>query len=185
MREAREVKRFTQEKRLSAANADGAPLLDALKGALAGAIGTLALDAVTWFMWDREDPGALEQERQARPRGMDPAHLVANRLAHAVGTELAPRQPHPAGVATHFAIGVAPAALYGVARKHLPQVRTGRGLLYGLTLFLVQDEIANWLTRLSGAPTEYPGQAHLRGLAGHVVYGIVTDATLDLLDRGG
>lgn len=155
-----------------------------LKGAVAGAVGTLALDAVTWFMWNREDPGALEQERRARPEGLDPAHYVANKLARAAGTELSPKQPHPAGIATHFAIGVVPAALYGVLRKRIPQVRMGRGLVYGLTLFLMQDEIVNSVARISGGPMEYPWQAHSRGLVGHLVYGAVTDATLDLIERG-
>lgn len=165
-------------------DSDGAFLPDLVKGAIAGMAGTLALDAVTWFMWDREDPRTLQQERQARPEGLDPAHFVASKVARAVGTELTPKQPHAAGIASHFAIGVVPAALYGVARTYIPQVRMGRGLFYGLTLFLVQDEGVNSIAGFSGGPTEYPWQAHTRGLVGHLVYGVVTDATLDLLDRG-
>lgn len=165
------------------ASTEGDILPDLIKGALAGAIGTIALDAVTWFMWDREDPEALEQERQARPQGLDPAHYVASKAAHLVGIELTPKQPHPAGIATHVAVGVVPAALYGVLSKRAPQVRTGRGLLYGLALFLVQDELINSVAGFSGRPTQYPWQAHVRGLIGHLAYGAVTDATLDVLDR--
>lgn len=179
----RESRRPMREPRSSRSSSDGALLSQLVKGALAGAVGTLALDAVTWFLWDREDPRALERERRARPEGLDPAHFVAGRLARAIGTELEPRQPHPAGIATHFAIGVLPAALYGVARKEVPQVRSGRGLLYGLALFLAQDEAVNSLAGFSARPTEYPWQAHARGLIGHLVYGAVTEATLDLLDR--
>lgn len=167
------------------AGADGDILPDLIKGALAGAVGTLALDAVTWFMWDREDREALEQERQARPEGLDPAHYVASKAARAAGIELTPKQPHPAGLATHFAIGVMPAALYGVLSKRVPQVRTGRGLLYGLALFLVQDEVVNSVAGFSGRPMQYPWQAHVRGLVGHLAYGAATDATLELLNREG
>lgn len=164
-------------------SSDGALVGDLIKGALAGAAGTWAMDLVTWFMMDREDPRALEQERQARPEGLDPAHSIANRLAHAVSRELSPRQPHPAGIAAHFAIGVLPAALYAVARKRVPQVRTGRGLLYGLALFVMQDEIVNSLLGTAGPPGDYPRQAHVRGLVGHLVYGAVTEAAANILDQ--
>jgi hypothetical protein len=63
-------------------------------------------------------------------------------------------------------------------------VRTGRGTLYGLALFLIQDEFINSLVGFSGRPEEYPWQVHARGLVGHLVYGVVADVTLDLLDRG-
>jgi hypothetical protein len=97
--------------RMTNGSTNGSVAGDLVKGAVAGAVGTLALDAVTWFMWDREDPSALRQERQARPKGLDPAHFVANKVANAFGTKLKPEQPHLAGIATHFAIGVMPATL--------------------------------------------------------------------------
>lgn len=57
------------------------------------------------------------------------------------------------------------------------------GLLYGLELFLVQDEGLNPILGTSGGPTEYPWQAHARGLVGHLVLGAVTHATLNVLDQ--
>lgn len=157
---------------------------DLLKGALAGAVGTWALDRVTWFLWHREDPRALARERVARPGGLDPAHVLANRMGRAFGTQLRPAQPHPAGIATHFAIGIAPAAIYGLLRSRA-RVPAGAGLLLGLGLFLLQDELGNHLMGLSGSPRDYPWQAHARGLAGHLAYGAATDAALGLLDRVG
>lgn len=156
---------------------------DALKGAVAGAVGVWALDKVTWAMWDREDPAALRREAAARPGGLDPAHVIANRAAEAAGTELAPRQPHPAGIGVHYALGIGPGAAYGVLRKRVPAVGAAAGMAYGLALFLLQDEGLNPLIGTSGAPGEYPWQAHARGLVGHLVLGAVTDATLNALDR--
>jgi hypothetical protein len=157
--------------------------LDALKGAAAGAVGVWAMDRVTWWLWDREDPAALRREVRARPGGLDPAHAVANRVAGLVGTELEPRQPHPAGTAVHYALGMGPGAAYAVARRRFPAVATGAGLMYGLTLSLAEDEGMAPLLGLAGGPTEYPWQAHVRGLVGHLVLGAVTHAVLDLLDR--
>ena len=154
-----------------------------VKGAVAGAIAVWAMDRVGWWMWNREDPAALQQEREARVEGMDPAHVTANRVADAVGTSPTPRQPHPAGIGVHYGIGMAPAMAYAALRHQVPALRTGRGLLYGLGLFLVVDEGMVPALGLAGGPTEYPWQAHARGLATHLVLGVVTDAALDLLDR--
>lgn len=163
--------------------AGGDVVLDVVKGALAGAVAVWAMDKVTWWMWDREDPAALAQERQAQPNGMDPAHNVANRVAGAMGKELSPAQPHRAGVAVHYGLGMGPGAAYAVLRKRVPVVGAGGGLLYGLALSLVEDEGVAPLLGLAGAPTDYPWQAHLRGVVGHLVLGAVTHATLGLLDR--
>ena len=58
----------------------------------------------------------------------------------------------------------------------------GKGLLYGLALFLVDDELLNALLGLSAGPTEYPWQAHARGLVSHLVVGVCTDVAMDALD---
>lgn len=156
---------------------------DVVKGAIAGAVGVWAMDKVVEWMWDREDPTKRRQEEEARPEGLDPAHVMANRAAEAGGTELAPKQPHPAGIAAHYALGVVPGAAYGALRNHISGVGAAGGLLYGLGVFLLHDELANPLLGTSGRPTEYPRGAHARGLVGHLVLGVVTDAALDVLDR--
>lgn len=162
---------------------DGSLMADAVKGAVAGAIGVWALDKVTWAMWDRTDQENLRQEEKARPEGLDPAHVIANRAAEALGTELSPKQPHPAGVAVHYGIGVFPGAAYGVLRRNAPALTVGSGTLFGLGLFLMQDEGLNSILGTSGGPTEYPAEAHLRGLVGHLVFGATMHASLKLLDQ--
>jgi hypothetical protein len=156
---------------------------DMVKGAIAGAAAVWVMDRVGWWLWDREDPAALRQEREARTEGIDPAHVVANKVAEAAGTSLNPRQPHPAGIAVHYAIGMAPAMLYAPLRRRVRGLGAGRGLLYGLGLFLVVDEGVVPALGLGGGPTEYPWQAHARGLATHLVLGAVTDGMLEVLDR--
>jgi hypothetical protein len=158
-------------------------LADAIKGAIAGAIGVWAMDKVTWAMWHRTDPGHLRQEEQARPGGLDPAHIMANQAAEAMGTELVPRQPHAAGTAVHYGLGVMPGAAYAALRHRMPMMTAGAGLLYGLGLFVANDEIANPLLGTSGGPTEYPMEAHVRGLVGHLVLGAATHASLKVMDR--
>ena len=165
------------------APADRHVALDLLKGAAAGAVAVWAMDRVGWWLWDREDPGALARERAARVEGMDPAHVAANRVADALGRPLTPRQPHPAGVAVHYAIGVGPAMAYAALRRRWPALRAGRGLAYGLGLFLAVDEGVVPALGLASGPAAYPWQSHARGLVSHLVLGVATDVTLDALDR--
>lgn len=160
-------------------------LADAVKGAAAGAIGVWVMDRVDWYMYDHEDAEARRRTQQVRPGGLDPAHVVANKVASAFGTELSPRQPHPAGVAVHYAIGIGPAALYGALQDRVPAFGTGRGALYGLGLFLIQDELVNSATGLSARPGQYPWQVHARGLVAHLVFGIITDTVFRLLKGSG
>lgn len=155
---------------------------DLAKGALAGAAGVWALDRVTWFMWNRQDPDTLEQEKEVRPEGQDPAHVVANRISGALGIHLRSDQPNAPGLAVHYAIGVVPGAIYNALRKRSSETE-GSGLLVGLGLFLVQDELLNPILGISGGPTEYPWQTHVRGLIGHAVYGVTTDVVLEALEE--
>jgi len=154
-------------------------------GAIAGAAGVWLMDRVGWFLYRRDDPAALQREKAARVEGKDPAHVAAGKVARAFGITLSPSQPHPAGITVHYALGVVPGALYGPLRRRANGVGAGRGLLYGLSLFLVNDELLNPLMGLASGPAAYAWQAHARGLVAHLVLGASTDAALDALDRFG
>ncbi len=161
---------------------DGSVMADMLKGAIAGAVGVWVMDRVDWFLYDHEDPRARRRTQRVRPGGLDPAHVAVNRAARMMGRELSPRQPHPAGVALHYGIGIGPGALYATMRHRMQGLGMARGPLYGLGLFVAQDEVVNAITGLSAPPRRYPWQAHARGLVAHLVYGLVTDLALDAMD---
>ncbi len=148
---------------------------DMLRGAVAGAVGIWVLDRVDWWMFDREDPEARRRTEAVRPGGLDPAHVVANRVARALGTELSPRQPHPAGIAVHYLLGIVPGAVYGALRDRVPVVGAGRGLLWGLVLTAVEDEGLNTAAGLAARRRDYPWQAHARSVVAHLAYGLATD----------
>ena len=156
---------------------------DMLLGALAGAAGVWAMDRVDWFNYRRVDATARRRTRRVRPGGEDPAHVMAGVAERAVGAELSPSRHHAAGTAIHYAIGIGPGALYGALRDRVPRVGTARGALYGLGLFILQDELGNAALGTGADPRAYPWQAHARGLAAHLVYGVVTDAVLGALRR--
>lgn len=157
----------------------------ALMGAAAGAVGVWALDRVDWFMWNRVDPGARARTTSVRPGGEPPSHALVTKIENRVGWVPTERQHDIAGNIAHYAIGIAPAAGYALMRKKLPGQGPARGLLFGLGLFVVQDEAINSVTGLSARPGAYPWQAHARGLIAHAVYGLVLDSVLTVLQRAG
>ncbi len=152
------------------------------RGAATGAVGVLAMDVVTWLMYRREDPADLSREQRARAFGQDTAHALVRRVAEAVGSDAGAEQPNGAGIAVHYGLGMGPGALYAEQRRKHPWLRAGRGALYGFGLFVVNDEIAAPLLGIAGPPGAYPWQAHVRGLIGHVVLGMVTEATLNAIE---
>lgn len=150
----------------------------ALIGAAAGAVAVWVMDRVDWFNFEHEDERARKRTQTVRPGGMDPAHTAAN----ALGYDFEPKEYNAAGLASHYSLGIVPGALYGVLRNRVPGLNAGRGTVFGLGLFFMQDEGLNALAGLSAKPTEYPWQAHARGFVAHAVYGLVLDTALKIAD---
>jgi len=138
------------------------------------------MDRVDWFLYDHVSQEAREQTRANRPGGEDPAHVIAGRVADAVGKPLVGAKRDAAATAVHYTLGILPGALYGALSGRVEAIGVGRGLGYGLAMFIVEDEIVNTALGTAGPPTGYPWQAHARGLLAHLVLGCVTDAALRL-----
>lgn len=159
------------------------PLVTAVMGAAAGAVGTMALDKADWWMWDHEDADARNRTQSVRPNGEPPADVLVSRLEDATGAETDESTHRKLGFATHYAIGIGPAVAYALFRDKLPGRGVPRGLLYGGALFLMQDEALNSVTGLGAKPTAYPWQAHARGLVAHLVYGVATELALNAAEK--
>lgn len=156
--------------------------VDLVKGAAAGAVGVWAMDVATWAVYRRQSLAALMQEKENRPFGKDPAHAMAERLRRLTGSEVQ-EQPNALGITIHYQLGMTPAAAYVRLRRRMPWLRTGRGSLYGALLYVVNDEVAGRVLGITGRQRDHPWQAHVRGLIGHVVLGVVTEATLNVLEQ--
>ncbi len=155
-------------------------VLDILAGALAGAAAVWVMDRIDWFNYRRglDDERTRRQTRRARPRGMDPAHVLAAQATETAGVAMSSRQLHKAGLAVHYGLGAVPGALYGALRGRVNFIDAGRGSLFGLGLFLAKDEVLNPISGLSGRPQDHPWTAHARGLVAHLIYGVVTDGVV-------
>lgn len=156
-------------------------ILDAVRGALAGAAATWLMDLVTTGLYEAQPSEVTKQEQAAQPNGKSSvANLVDKVEVQAGITVPAARRPLVEQV-IHYALGIVPGAMYGVLRRWLPFARFGRGLAYGLALFVVNDEWLNTQLGLAGPVDAYPPETHLRGLAGHAVLGVSTETGIQLL----
>lgn len=155
---------------------------DLIKGAIAGAVATWVMGRVTTFLYEIEEEEAVEQEEEVR-EGRTAAETAAMKAAEQADIQLDDQRREQGAEAIHWGLGIGAGAVYGVLKHRLPLVGRTQGIGFGSTFFMVVDEGMNTLLGLTPGPRAFPWQAHARGLAGHVVFGVSADATLDILDR--
>lgn len=106
----------------------------------------------------------------------DPTGELSERLAEKVGIRLSRHQKKIAGPVVHYAFGAMMGAAYGSAADRIPWLKRGRGVPFGIALWLAGDEIGLPVVGLGPKPTETPFQVHLAMLASHLVYGAVLES---------
>jgi hypothetical protein len=153
-----------------------------VEGAVAGVVGTWAMDVATWALYRQAPRRVLAREQRTRVYGKDTAHAAARHLAKAFGSDAAKEEPNAAGIFIHYQLGIGPGVLYAMLRERYPRIATGKGALWGATLYVTNDLLAGRLLRLTGPQRDYPWQTHVRGVVGHVVLGVATHMTLEALD---
>ncbi|WP_334656931.1 DUF1440 domain-containing protein [Sphingomonas panaciterrae] len=173
----------TSEPAAASTNREASSIVTAFAGAAAGAFGVWALDRVDWFLWNHEDEGARARTTAIRPGGEPPAQALVTKVEKATGKALSADAHEAVSQAVHYSIGIAPAIGYALLRDKLPGNGVARGALYGVGLFLTQDEVLNTVTGLGAKPQRYPWQAHARGIVAHTVYGVATELALAFLDK--
>jgi uncharacterized membrane protein YagU involved in acid resistance len=153
-----------------------------LRGLIAGAIGAWIMDRATWILQDWQPKRAIQQEREAWPKGLDVSHTLGYKLADLAGLPVSKDQPNTLGMTTHYLLSIGPAIFYAAMRDRDLRFAADRGLLYGLLIFVLWDELLSAAAGVAGPPTKYPWQAHLRGLVGHLALGLATHIALSALE---
>ncbi len=91
------------------------------------------------------------------------------------GHTLTPSEKKVAGPAVHYLLGTGVGGLYGAAAEITPNVTAWAGLPFGAVFWLVVDEGAVPLLRLSKGPMAYPVSVHAYALSSHFVYGLTAE----------
>ena len=133
-----------------------------------------------------DDSQRKEDEARASEQGEEGQDDATVRAASAISEglfehKLTKAEKKIAGPAVHYAVGATSGIVYGVASEFLPEVSIGFGLPYGTAFWLVVDEGAVPLLRLSKPPTAYPASTHIYSLASHLVFGATAEGVRRLL----
>jgi hypothetical protein len=155
---------------------------DLVVGAAAGAAATWVMGQATTWMYAWEDEQARDRENRAR-EGKTAYARAADRIARGVNRDLSDEQQEQAGSALHWMTGLAAGAAYAVASRRWPAVRRAGGLPFGTGFFLTIDEGMNAVLGFTPGPRAFPWQAHARGLAGHLVFGLTVETMLSIYER--
>jgi hypothetical protein len=155
-----------------------------LAGLLAGLAGTLAMNYAQrlWTQAAGEEPppsaGGKHDARdwQEREEGRNANELAAQAIAITVASR--PLTGDTLAVAAplvHYAFGAAVGAIYGAFVGDDRRYLLARGAAFGATVWLLADEVAMPVLRLSRPTTERALEKHLQSLASHLVFGTVVE----------
>jgi hypothetical protein len=163
------------------------PLAAVAGGLLAGAIGTIGLDAVQYLKYRRsggtESPLAWEfAPVETWDQANAPGQVARRVIEGFTQRKLPDRWAFPISTAMHWAYGMSAAAAYGVLAGSLRRPRAAYGLPFGATV---------WITGYVVLPEgglykpilQYDAETLSWDLAGHLAYGASTGTTFWLLAK--
>ncbi|MFJ1758156.1 hypothetical protein [Kitasatospora sp. NPDC088134] len=166
------------------------PLGAVARGALAGAAGTLAMDALLYLRYRRT--GGEERfapwESSASLRGWEHAPApaqVGRRLVEGLFQRKLPnRWARTANNATHWAYGSLGGVQYGLLAGSLRRPRIGYGLPFGAGVWATGYLVLP-ATGLYRPITDYDRSTLAKDLTAHLVYGLATAACFAVLQPAG
>jgi hypothetical protein len=164
------------------------PLAAVVTGLLAGAIGTVCLDAVHYLKYRRaggtDDPLAWEFALENWETATAPG-LVAKRLVEGFTQRKLPdRSAWLVSSLAHWGYGSAAGAAYGILAGSLPLPHPRYGVPFGAAVF-ANDYIALPVAGLYQPIWEYDAKTLAWDLGAHLAYGAGTGTTFWLLSRTG
>jgi hypothetical protein len=164
------------------------PLRAAVRGAIAGALGTAAMDAL-WYCRYRRGGGKssfADWETSAGLEGWEDApapakfgRLVVQRTLH---RDLPPQCARLVNNAVHWSTGVGWGAVFGMVEGTIVRGRAWHGVPFGAAVWLQSYAVLAPL-KLYKPIWEYDAATLGRDLSAHLVYGTTTAATINWLFR--
>lgn len=160
-------------------------LEDLAVSALAGYLGTKAMEPVSMKLYQFEPDHARQQEDEARPG--PPFQIAAEKTTRLLGLGLNEQQMQKASLVLHYGLAISWAPLYALLRRrgHLRPVPAG--LAMGSAMSVIADEMLTPALGFSAPNRAYPLVTHARGYLAHLAFGLavagVTEVTWCLRHR--
>ena len=105
-----------------------------------------------------------------------PSHQVAELAFHGItGRSLTPQERVLGGEIVHYAFGAVVGAIYGGLAESQPWVTAGKGLLFGVGVFVAADETSMPALGLTNKPWDETFAAQAEHLAAHLVFGVLSE----------
>ncbi len=156
------------------------PLLEDLAvSAVAGYVGTKAMEPVSMKLYELESTADREREDAVRPG--PPYEIAAKKIAALAGVTLEGKALDRASLAAHYGLALSWSPLYLLLRRRTSLRPFSAGLATGAAMSAIADE---WMTPALGfsAPNRaYPLSTHVRGVAAHLVFGLGVAASTEAL----
>jgi Protein of unknown function (DUF1440) len=151
-------------------------------GGIAGLAGAFAMSGFT-RLWDAliskaDDPSKhlpySQQEWDATTRIAEAAarRLRRHRLNH--------REKCTGACVVHYMVGATTGIAYALLGRRFPQVRRSSGVLFGIALWLLADELIMPTMRATRKLRDYSVLAQANALGEHIAYAVTADALLRL-----
>jgi hypothetical protein len=162
------------------------PLGAVSRGLVAGAVGTLAMDAL-WYARYRREHGESDFAAWEFSSGLDswdqapaPAQ-VGKRLAEGLfEREIPPRRAALVNNVTHWGYGMLGGAQYGIVAGSLRTPRVRYGLPFGVSVWAASYAVLP-AAKLYKPIWDYDRTTLLKDLSAHLVYGLGTATALKLM----
>jgi Protein of unknown function (DUF1440) len=157
-----------------------------VRGLLAGAVGTAAMDALLFARYRRGGgkTGFIEWEFSESLSSWDeapaPAQVGKRLIEGLFEVKLPPSRAPLVNNVTHWAYGMLYGALYGIVAGSLPKQRVSSGLPFGAFVW-AGDYVILPAAKLYKPIWEYDAKTLAKDLSAHLVYGLATSTTLRLL----
>lgn len=156
-------------------------LLDVTVGILAGLAATKITEFAQQGLWALTPEATREEEQRVRPG--PPFRVAAEKTAKLAGVDLDEQQTDRAGMAFHYASGMIWGPVYCVMRRASGMNSLGAGAAAGMSMSLLLDEFVTPALGFSAPNRDYPPAAHVRGLFGHLVFGLTLAGAAEGLYR--
>lgn len=96
-----------------------------------------------------------------------------------MGKDVSQQQAATIGSGIHYGLALGWVPVYLVLRCRVGMTPFGAAVASGLFMSVLVDEIGNPLLGFTPPPQKYPLVSHLRGLAGHLAYGLAVAAIVE------
>ena len=145
--------------------------------AVAGYLGTKAMEPVAQKLYEWESQADREREEAVRPG--PPFQVAAAKALRLVGVEPEERTIERLGLAFHYGLAIGWAPTYALLRRRTSLGPLNAGLVSGAAMWLVADEGMTPALGFSAPNRAYPLSTHVRALISHLVFGVAVGAVTE------